>query len=83
MDFGACMESQTEEVGGVLLLMLDPFKLATGVPDRLAPYAVLARESSRGDDIWPFEYLNAGVAVALAFATSTSRRATRASSVET
>jgi hypothetical protein len=49
------MESQTEEVGGVLLLMLDPFTRVTGVPDRLTPYAVLALESGRGgDNVLPF-----------------------------
>ena len=45
------MESQTDEVGGVLLLMLDPFTLATGLPDLLTPYAVLARESGLGDNV--------------------------------
>jgi hypothetical protein len=82
MDCGACMESQTEEVGGVLLLILDPFTLATGVPDRLTPYAVLARESGRGgDNVWPFGYL--ATAAVLVLATSASKRATRVSSVET
>jgi len=85
MDCGACIESQTEDVGGVLLLTLVPFIRATGVPDRLTPYAVLALESGRGgDSVLPFWYIETGpAAAALALATSASRRATRASRVDT
>lgn len=85
MDCGACIESQTEEVGGVLLLILDPFTRATGVPDRLTPYAVLALESGRGgDNGLPFWYAVTGAAATTwPLVMSVSRRATRTSSEET
>ena len=51
--FGACMESQTEDCGGVSLRVSGmPLACPTGVHERSSAKTVLARESGRGGDVF-------------------------------
>ena len=77
---GACIESQTDDCGGV---SPRPLTRATGVRERSPPNTVLARESGRGGDVFLVGPSYDGKLLALAFTSSASRRAICASKLDT